>query len=225
MTTSKRAFTPSKARLRNLNQYKDMSDNDFDNMFETNFTEEEIDDAVMNEELDKRFQEELNKIKNDYDLDDMKANDLMQLRSLILATIQLEDLEHVAMSLRDTVTDSTVMRLEKVNRIMSSLRADISTISNDLQITKKVRNRSKETSVINRWNDLGKKALEFYKQKHLYIFCEECKLLLSTVWLLYTDEQENTLHLVCNRCGAKTSVNLAGLYEKDNKNIEDVVIP
>jgi len=219
-----RLYIPSKKRTRNLTQYKGMTDEEFEEFWEERYGEVEEDDQEILEELKSRIKEKLDELEKDYDFSDMKSNDMMQLESLVLAMLQLDDLEKDVYKKRNDLSDSNVLVLEKLNKILSQLRADISTISEDLQLSKKIRNKSKDVSVVQRWEELSKKASEFYKQKMLYIFCPSCRTLLCNVWLLYPDNEKNKVTLYCERCNSKHEVILSELYNTNNKNLEDTVI-
>jgi hypothetical protein len=228
MTIRQRKFTASKQRLRNLSQYKNLSDDEFDKVFEevyTNDIEESHDYDSLFEKLTARINEKIDKLSVDYDLSDMKANDMMQLQSMVAAMTHLEDLEKEVYKRSLQITDENVYTIEKLNKIMSDLRADISKISADLQLTKKARNQNTDTSILQRWEELKQKAYSFYTQKMLYIFCPECRHLLSTVWLLYTENPQNKLYLHCEHCGNVFEQNLGILYSSGNKNLVDVKIP
>lgn len=219
-----RLYIPSKKRTRNLAQYKGMSDEEFTEFWEERYGELSEDDQEILEELKQRTKEKLNELEKDYDFSDMKANDMMQLESLILAMLQLDDLEKDVYKKRNDLSDSNVLVLEKLNKMLSQLRADISTISEDLQLSKKIRNKSKDVSVVQRWEELSRKASEFYKQKMLYIFCPDCRMLLSTIWLQYPDVEKNKITLFCDRCKTKHEITLYELYNLGNKNLPDVTI-
>lgn len=220
----KRHFTPTKKRLRNLPQYKRMSDEEFDDWFEETYGAENEEVETL-EDMEELIDERFKKIDDDYDLDDLKANDLMQLRAMLLAMVQLEDLEEQSYRMRARIDSANVLVLEKINRMMSALRSDISMLSEDLQLTKKIRSKSKEVSVAKRWDSLTDQAYDFYKQKMLYIFCEDCRMLLSTIWLNFPDNERNIIKLNCDRCGTTHTITLSPLYETGNKNIQDVTIP
>ncbi len=215
-----RLTLPNKAKMRNLKQYQNLTDEEFEEMW----AERERALSISPETLEARVNETLAKLADDYDMDDMKSNDMIQIRALVLAQIQLEDLEQTAFTLRQEVDHQSVQILEKVNRILGGLRKDISEISNDLQLTRKIRKQSKEASVIDALNDLKIKAHKFYKERMLYIFCPECKMLLSTLWLQYPDI-ESYLQVTCDRCGHELKQELSSLYKTDNKNLEDVILP
>lgn len=218
----RRAILPDKRKLRNLKQYKNMSNEEFDIEFDNVFVQAMV--STTEEELEERILNNLAELGEDYDLSDMKANDRLLLRALAMAEIQLTDLEKSAYFIRQEVNQTNVIMIEKLNNTMSKLRADISKISDDLQLTRRIRKQSQELSVINYIEDLREKAHQFYKQKMLYIFCPECRYLLSTLWLLYSEE-DNSINLKCKHCGHKFTQPLAGLYLRNNKNLEDVVIP
>jgi RNase P subunit RPR2 len=220
---NKRLNIPNKKRMRNLSQYRGMSDEDFEDFWNNEHEEEELDEELF-EELERRKQERLSILEKDYDFSDMKANDMMQLEALVLAMLQLDDLEKEVYKRRTDIADTNVLVLEKLNNMLSKLRSDISTISTDLQLTKKIRNKSKDISVVQRWNDLAQKAANFYKQKMLYIFCPDCRTLLANVWLLYPEERKNKITLFCDHCNTKHEINLDELYETGNKNLPDIII-
>ena len=215
-----RLTLPNKAKMRNLKQYKDLTDEEFEAMWE----EREKALNISPEALEKRVEGTLANLADDYDMEDMKSNDMIQIRAMVLAQIQLEDLEQTAFSLRQNVDHQSVQILEKVNRILGGLRRDISEISNDLQLTRRIRKQSKEASIVHALSDLKAKAHKFYEQRMLYIFCPECNMLLSTVWLNYTDMKSH-LTLTCDRCKHELKQELSMLYKTDNKNLEDVVLP
>jgi hypothetical protein len=216
-----RMVLPNKNKIRNLVQYRDLTDEEFEEVWEDMILETE----VSPEMLEKRVKEKLDELAVDYDMEDMKINDMGQLRSLALAQIQLDDLEQVAFETRQHTDSTSVQILEKINRILSGLRDDISKISADLQLTRKIRKQSRESSIIDSINDLRSKARKFYRERMLYVFCPECKMLLATLWLNYSSEEYNKLQLKCGRCNHKFTQDLAPLYEINNQNVEDVIIP
>lgn len=217
-----RLTLPNKAKLRNLVQYRDMTDEEFDVVFD------KLKDNIDKSEdinLEDRIKETIDRLALDYDLSDMKSNDMVQVRALALAQLQLEDLELEAFKVRqDAVDGTTIQILEKLNRILSSLRDDITKISNDLQLTRQIRKQSKETTVIDAIKDLKTRAYKFYKQKMLYVFCPECKMLLATIWLQYPDTKTK-ITFTCKRCNNRFTQELSELYNTDNKNLDDVVLP
>lgn len=215
---------PVRAFLRNLPQYTEMDDKEFEKIFQEIVAGYTIEKSI--EDIEDEIEVKMEEFKSDYDLSDMKINDKIVLRNLIQAIISLEDFEKLYIQLRGEVSDSNILLLDRVSGIMNKLRKDISDMQNDLKLTRKVRKESREDNFIDWLDDIKDRAQQFYKDKMLYIFCPECKMLLATVWLLYPDA-DNSLQLKCQReaCGHEFSVQLSELYETGNQNTEDVIIP
>ena len=222
--TKKRLVSPTRKKIRNLKQFADMDDAEFEKHFEDIVATSERGEA--DELLEVDVTEKLGEFEDDYDLSDMKINDKLVLRNLIITIISLEDLELEFSSLRDDISERNILLLDRLSNIMSRLRKDISDMQNDLKLTRKLRKEGQEESFI-AWLDKVKAyADEFYTEKTLSIFCPKCNYMLSTVWLLYPDEK-NVLILSCgnSKCKNKFEVNLEELYETDNKNFDNVVLP
>jgi hypothetical protein len=198
-----------------------MTDEEFEEMFE-NLSNEEIDEAALEEEIAKRLLD----FEDDYDLSDMKINDRIVLRNLIISMISLEALEKQFVGQRENLSDANILLLDRTSGVMSKLRHDISDMQNDLKLTRKIRKEGREESFMSWLEKTREKAEKFYKRKHLYIFCPECRRLEATVWLLYPDEITTmSFHCGNEKCRHEYTVYLPDLYETDNKNLEDVVIP
>ncbi len=198
-----------------------MSDEEFEEMFES-LKDEEIDEEALEAEVEKGLSE----FGDDYDLSDMKINDRIVLRNLVLSMISLEALEKQFVGLRENLSDANILLLDRTSGVMSKLRHDISDMQGDLKLTRRIRKEGREESFISWLAKTKEKAEKFYKRKHLYIFCPECRRLEATVWLLYPNEAtEISFHCGNKTCGHEYTVYLPDLYETENKNLEDVVIP
>jgi hypothetical protein len=211
-------------KLRNLHQYKGLSEEEFDEKMA------ELKVGVTSvQEFEKRIQKKLKEFSEDYDLTELNSNDKLVLRALCQAHITLEDLERQSYKLREEgIGLDNITIIEKVSKVMSDLRKDISNLQDDLKITRKVRKSDKETSVINYIDDLKAKAKEFYSSRMSYIYCE-CGMLLSTIWTLYP-EANNKITLVCQRelengekCGKKVTITTKELLEKRGTNHPEVM--
>ena len=217
-----RLHSPSETQLRNLKQFADMNEGDF---------EEYLQDSVGptlsradKKQMEKAIKEKLSDFDDDYDLSDLKINDRLVLRNLIRAIITLEDLENEFYALRKDISNSNILLLDRLSKVMNHLRRDISDMQDDLKLTRRIRKESQEENFATYLENLQEKARKFYRQKMLYIFCPECKRLLSTVWLLQT-EANNVLNLECSNCSNKFATTLSEIYMTDNRNIENVKIP
>lgn len=214
-----------KTSVRNLNQYKNLTDEEFEEVWIQKTL-----DLEPSKEFEKRIDKKLEAFSEDYDISDLKINDKETLRALIQALISLEDYEQAMFKLRgEGINSNNLQLMEKVNKMMSDLRSDVSKLQNDLNITRRYRKSDKEASVINYIDSLKEKAREFIEAKHSYIYCE-CGMLLGTVWTLYPNEPRNKIQLVCNRkledgtiCGKKTTVTTDELQENNGTNKSEII--
>lgn len=213
------------SRMRNLAQYKDLSDEDFEKIINAKSLGIEQSSA-----FEERINKKLKEFENDYDLSDMKINDMDTLRALIQAQLALEDYEQYQFKLRaGGLNDTAVFASEKVQKIMSDLRSDIGKFQNDLNITRKVRKSDREASVLAMITDLKDKAKKFYEAKAGYIYCPKCNMLLGTVWTMYPTDERNKIHLVCGRvlpdgktCGEKVTITTAELLKGRGTNKREI---
>lgn len=214
-----------RASIRNLVQYKNLSDAEFDEL---------MDRKEMNAEpvkiFEDRIKRKLAEFEKDYDLTDMKFNDLQSLRALAQALITLEDLEVYSYKLRmEGITLDNLTLMDKISKQLSDLRNDISKLQDDLKISRKVRKGDKEESVVLYIEKLKQKAAEFYESKMNYILCPKCNMLLGTVWTLYP-EAKNKITLTCQReldsgekCGTIVTVTTKEMLERKNTNTPEVL--
>lgn len=212
----RRGKSKSRKKLRNLVQYRDMNDEDFDEIMR----DKEL-GIELSEALEERIEEKLKQFSEDYDITDLKINDMLVLRALIQAMISLEDYEQTLFSVRTQgVTSENIMMIEKIQKVMSDLRKSISDFQNDLNITRKVRKSDQEQSVIAYIDSLKEKARDFYQSRMSYIFCPKCNTLLGTIWTLYPEQERNKIALVCNHenedgevCGEKIIISTKELLD------------
>lgn len=213
------------SRMRGLTQYKDLSDDEFQKI-----VEEKSQKFNTTEEFEKRISKKLTEFEEDYDLSDMKINDKDSLRALIQAHISLEDYEQVLFNMRNSggITEASLYTTEKLQKVMSDLRADISKLQNDLNITRKIRKSDQDVSVLAFITNLKEKAKKHYESKMSYIFCPKCNLLLGTIWTLYPEEN-NKISLTCNRtlddgskCGNVVTITTKELWVNRGTNNKDI---
>lgn len=222
---SKRTTRPSKARMRNLVQFKDLSDDDFEEVFEEKYGSEKL--VPFNPvEKKTRIEDVIKELGKDYDLSDMKANDLAQLRNYASLTLQLAELEDKIDEIQEKGIETyDVVPYEKLNNVASKVRSDISSIFQDLGINRKHRKSQNEQSVIDAITDIRRRAKKFIEGKMVYVFCPKCRMLLTTAWVHYKTEGANKLTCTCEHCGNVFTEDLGKLYETNHKNLEDVLIP
>jgi len=230
MDSEQKSFTKSgysRDRIRGLQQYKSMTDDEFNE-----FMDQKESGVEHSKDFEDRIKRKLDSFAEDYDLDDLKANDKLTLRALIQAYIKLEDLETISYKIMyesGGMDDVDVLKADKINTMMSILRKDISTMQNDLNITRKVRKGDENLSVVSELERLKLKAKEFIEAKLQYVFCESCSELVGNFWVLYP-ESKNKFSFTCKRklangeeCGHVTTVYSKDVLEKRGTNRPDLV--
>lgn len=215
---------PHKSQIRNLRQYKDLTDE----QFEEKFTKEYL-GLEPERQWENRIQIKIKEIGEDYNLDDLKINDKYTLRALAAAIIRLEDWDSVLGKLMLKMDDQVMLKIDKISSIQSSLRGDISKMQDDLKISRKSRRSEKEEDAITFMEDLKVKAKKFYEQKMMYVFCPKCNTLLSTMWFLYPQFKTNMIKLKCHRdlgdglvCDGEVNITSEWLLNNGMRNKKDI---
>lgn len=185
----------SKAQLRNLAQYRELTDEEFEELWSKRDT-----NLSTSDDFEDRIQKKIEEFSQDYDIEDLKINDREALRAFVQSVIALEDYEKIIFEIRTVsgVTAGNIQIIERISKVMSDLRRDISRAQDDLNISRKRRKSDRESSVVSYIADLKEKARQFYESKSSYIFCPECNMLIGTVWALYPDA-DNKITLKCRR--------------------------
>ena len=185
----------SRNQLRNMKQYRSLTDEEFDKMF----SDREKTSPDL-EEFEARIAKKLQEFSQDYDIDDLKINDKETLRAFIQTIIALEDYERFIFNIRnlEDISQANVNVVDRVSKIMSDLRKDMSRFQQDLNIDRRTRKTDKESSVISYIANLKDQARQYFESKMSYILCPECSMLLATVWVLYP-ESDNKITLKCSR--------------------------
>lgn len=212
-------------RQRNLKQYKDLSDDEFEQVM----TKKAL-GIEPSKEFERRISEKWAEFNEDYDLSDLKINDRDTLRALIQTQITLEDYEQHLFKMRaEGFSENQLFSVEKFQKAMSDLRTDISKMQNDLNITRKVRKSDQDVSVLAYIESLRKKAKEYAESKMQYIFCPKCNMLLATIWTLFPQNDRNKIALVCERdmgdgtkCGEKVIVSTSELLKNRGTNKPEI---
>jgi hypothetical protein len=180
------------SRMRNLSQYKGLSDEQFAQVMEGK--EETL---GQSQDLEARINKKLDEYEEDYDLSDMKINDRDTLRALIQAQLTLEDWEQSAYKLR--LDRASIGEIQQLQKAMSEIRADISKFQTDLNITRKVRKSDKDITALAYIDELKDKAHKFYQAKMSYVFCPKCDMLLGTIWSMFPEDERNKFTFTCGR--------------------------
>ena len=215
-----------KKQTRNLVQFRGMSDEEFEDQWVKKALE--IEPSAL---FEKRIKSKLDEFEQDYDISDLKINDKETLRALVQAVISLEDYEQIMFTARSNGLGlDNIMVMDKINKIMSDLRGDISKLQDDLKITRKIRKNDQETSLVDYIESLKVKARKFYESKMAYIFCPKCNVVLGTIWTLYPEQKKNKIKLVCKRdlgdgniCDGEAIIGTDELLENRGTNNKEIM--
>mgnify|MGYP006310932343 CR=1 FL=1 len=166
-------------------------------------------------------EERLDELSEEYDLTDLAANDKMQLQNLAEAMTQLDQYTDILQrELSKEDEDLTISRIKSLQKLISDTRKDISSISDDLKIYRKNRDKSEE-DLATYISSLKERASKFLDDRFSYIYCTECKTLVATIWLLeYKNGKSN---FVCPKCGNSFIVAHGQLNKRKNR--EDALVP
>ncbi len=213
---------PNKQSLRNMKQFKDMSDDEFNEYYEKVVLGIDKDEIVQ-----ARYDKLLKQFEDEYDLSEMLPNDRAVLNSLISAILQLDDYRAMIREVtkQGILTPDKIGIMRELNTACTNLTREISSMQDDLKITRKSRKADKEESVINYLEDLKIKARTFARQKMQYIFCENCGQLLATVWWQVPEQKNNAIFVECKRklpdetpCGWSKKIYAKDLLESGGSN-------
>lgn len=216
-----RTRVPSKNSLRNMVQYKNLTDEEFEKMFQEKYIGVEFEEAQQ-----ERFDRLYKQFEDEYDLSEMLPNDRVVLKNLIDAMLSLEDYQgYLRSATLEGVGIGNIAVIEKLGALCKSLRGDISQMQDDLKIKRKTRKSEKDESVITFIEELRKKSDDFYRQKMSFIYCENCGQLLSTVWFQNTEQRSNKITVHCHRkledeqvCGWEKTFLIKDLIENGGTN-------
>lgn len=202
--------------LRNLPQYRDLSDEAFEEAIKGFFVEEA-------EELAQEFYEQF---KEDYVLDDLKANDKIALESLSYFYAQLRYNQNKINEFRDS---EDILFTEAVSNLVTDnekIIRSIKVLESQLGISRIERLKDEGEDMIDLVKSVRERAKKYLEKKLHYIFCPKCNMLLGNVWLLYRElEGAYELKFVCKReqkgkvCNTEVIIRPGDLNEHTSKAI------
>lgn len=177
--------------LRNLPQYRDLSNEEF----------EEAVSNLLREETKELAQQYFDNFQKDYVLGDLKANDRIALEIICWLYAQVRYNQDRIVDYQnakdDPYADKGIKSLVADNeKIIKS----ITILENQLSISRSARLKEEGTEVVDVIQALREKASKFLEQKLHYIFCPKCNMLLANIWVLYRNEPDAyDLKFICKR--------------------------
>lgn len=197
----------TKSQLRNLPQYKNLSDEEMDTVFR----------RVNFGDMDSKMIDVLASFEQDYDLSNMTANDKLSLEELARIFVILNELDAKIKSIIEA-PDSDWNAFGSITRVTNQLRESASLIQRDLNITRKARQDVGDQSVVDFLEELKVRAKNFLRDRLCEIYCPDCNHLIIKVWFAYPDEN-TIIHCICGNCDNKFDIKSSELA-KTRKNIE-----
>lgn len=209
-------------RVRQLKQYQGMSDEEFNKKFDNIET-----GLITSKHFETQINEKLKEFELDYDLTDLKVNDKSVLRALIQALLSLEKFEQMAFKIQSNLTKPEyasigLADLERLNRVMTVIRTDISRMQEDLKITRKTRKSDREESVIAYIDNIKARSRKFLESRYGSVYCPNCKMLIGRVWAKDGDNSNNKFWFYCKRCDERVIITFPELLKNGLKNVSGV---
>ena len=207
----------TKKQYRNLAQNRNLSEEEFELAWQR-FTEKKELESKIDES---RIEEIMNQFEQEYDLTGMNINDKISLEQIAKITAMLD---LVGDLLNQALLEGETTRSQKFTSINKDLTATLSSLQDDLGITRKSRQAAAGESLDDYLPEIQKKARSFLKERLAYIYCPKCNMLVANAWFANWDNH-NELHLVCPResCQHQFTVTSKELSKKRNKNVEGVL--
>ena len=159
-------------------------------------------------------------LKEEYDLSDLAANDMLQLTNLAEA-LASQDVYNKLLSEELDSEEANISRVKEIQRLITEVTKNIATISDSLKIDRKSREKKTE-SVPDYVKDLKLRAKRFLDQRLSYIYCPKCKILVATMWLSRYN-QGAKFKFICQKCNDSFIVSDSELDNR--KNIDSAVVP
>lgn len=184
------------------------------------------------EEYQARVSAKIDELHEDYEINDLKANDRFTLEELAKALVTLENLDLQLFELRKDV-ERNLTAIKDLSNVVNQSRTSIAKMQDTLGISRKMRKDSGSETAreeLNRQKEIAKDKLRDVLD---YIYCEKCTELIGNTWFQYYDE-DSEISIVCGRkyyhpetaeitrtCGHVTTISSKTLLEQEGTNHPD----
>jgi len=196
-------ITPGKIkRLRNLSKFKDSSDQEIEAYLSNRPEKVKVSDIPYQ----KRYDQKLKELQDEYGIDMNTANDAENLRLLIRLSIQAEDADKTIREMQssDTNMDDRQVRIKNMGDFQRGLITSINDLQDKLGITRKVRKEKQIDDIPQYLKEIRRKANEYWNRVTVPIRCEKCQIELVRYWLNFPDLTFKAgFELQCWRCEEK----------------------
>lgn len=197
-------------RLRNIPKFKDFSEYE---LLQIILRKEKVKEeqrllaatsADGSAKLDKRFEQKLTNLQQEYGIDMNDSNDVESLKQLVRYLIQQEDIDVDMRELKETLKSDPVTlsrALKSYGDIQRSLTMSINDLQDRLGITRKARKEKQVDDIPQYIEALRVRAEDFWKRKTMPIICNNCSIELARFWINFPDmEHRIEGNFVCWKC-------------------------
>lgn len=197
----KRGMSP--ASLRQLKQYRDLS-------------EEEFVEKIQDRGFDFQVKSKMDELAQGYDFSDLKQNDWDLFRRMAALMVRLERGEKALEELMksDAIDPTNALREEQR---LASMRDGILKIQDALGLTRIKRIEKTEGDPRKIFEDIRKRAQKFMAERLCQVLCPNCGIMLCSVNFLFPN-MPNVMKFECGRCHNSFEYSSAELVEKERKN-------
>lgn len=182
-------FSPGKLkRLRNLNLYKDKTDEEIIEMLKARGAPV-IKKPVHVKEYEERFKDKFDVLKQEFGLDMNVSNDVEMLNNLVRQMLQSENVDKDILNIQHK-TDKTkedIGYLKALGDFQRDIQITISDLQDKLGISRKLR-KEKSVDDVPIWIDsVITKAATYWEKTVKKVKCPKCDILLIQYWLNFPD--------------------------------------
>lgn len=161
--------------------------------------------AKLEETFSSLVEKKKEELLRDYKIMDLTANDEETLMKLASALVILGEIENrisdiLAQLKEDPSNRQLVLSLNDLNQAASALRTDISRFQNDLNITRKLRDKDEDEDVVSFIDKVRRAARKFSEYRTVLVFCDNCNNLIGQVWFKNPKTKGNKATFVCDKC-------------------------
>lgn len=158
------------------------------------------------DEYDKRFNEKLMQLQNEFALDMNSSNDVESLKLLVRLQIQNENLSDDIDDIQrlPSRTSEDYRNLKNLGDVQAGVVRSINELQDKLGINRKQRKEKAEDDIPQFISGLLDKAKKEYDAKTTVIYCPKCQIELYRFWLNFPHmENKMDVSLTCWKCEEK----------------------
>lgn len=203
-------FATKAKKMQNLRPYRDKSLEEIEQILRERDAEPSIKREKKKkadiDEYDKRFNEKLVSLQNEFSLDMNDSNDKESLMNLVRLQIQNEniarDIDNIQR--KEVLRDDDYRSLKNLGDFQQGVQRSITDIQDKLGITRKLRKEKQIDDFPQFMESLLKRGASMFEEKTTKIECPKCMIELGRFWLNFPKlNNEIQVSLECWKCKEK----------------------